>query len=235
MRNIRVIEGLIVITLIAIVLIIWRDMTSLEVASGPEFWFEELANPVAIDATSGAVLARFAATGFPLGKPRPEIFPAALSQDAAPRIVFLSTGNIAQRPEQVAFGTGRGFQTAIERALLKLAARRDDSYRPTWLKLDIVKDSRVIPAFDFNKALPLVDKLEGLAFDKSSALAFLPEELLTHGLVNEAGRISIDTIADYLQHRPAAAQQFTRLQASDGVSAHRFGVMSFLIDARGAR
>lgn len=229
LRPTLIIDASCVLILIAIVLIIWQSVQALQPAKRmPTFWFEDIKSQIPIDDTQRAALIRFVATSLWNEKLLAQALPDALIQDTAPRIAFL-TLNDGAAPAQVIFGTARGVAGAVRRVVLKTEQLMGAAYRPKRFKLDIVQSVHTVNSFDFEQRLSDKIGVTGLAFDKSSALAFLPGELHAYGLVDAERKIKTDNVARYLEQHPLAAQQFQRLRHSDGIVLYLFTTLSLSV------
>ena len=130
-----------------------------------------------------------------------EIFLGRIPDDRQPRIVFLSVSD-RQTTAKVFLGTGMGIARAIAHVLSKMDRLLETGYQPQWLKLDIVQDAIPLDGISWEKPLKLDRSLYGLAFDRESEIAFLPEELVAHTLVNEEQIIRPKNIAKYIDKEP---------------------------------
>lgn len=112
----------------------------------------------------------------------PGSLPAAVTADKAPRVVFLSITSGRQRA-QPAIGAGNGLGAALLDAWAQLNARQPKS--PIILKLDIVDNVEAQAPGRNTMRLTKEPSLYGLAFERKTGIAFLPEELYSLSLVDD--------------------------------------------------
>lgn len=130
-----------------------------------------------------------------------QIFLETIRDNRQPRIVFLSVSD-SQTKARVFLGTGRGIAQAIAQIFSKLQPLLETGYQPQWLKFDIVIDVIYLEGINWQKPLKLDRSMYGLAFDRESGIAFLPEELVAYTLVNEKQYIRPKNISKYIQEKP---------------------------------
>jgi hypothetical protein len=153
--------------------------------------------------------------------------PAALKNDAAPRIVFVSVSD-GEQSAHVAMSTDRGAVRAAEGAIAKAMKLLPDSSTRQWIKVDVVTRVAALANGAGNLALGINPSLDGL--ELAGGMAFLPEELLGWHLV-EGDRFIESSLYDYLDARPARA---TARGDQDLRAIRRFGCASFFIGDDGA-
>ena len=144
-------------------------------------------------------LVRFSvATLRPAGTAR--IFPPSLRDDGEPRIVFLSVSD-SKRRARVVMGAGNGLQAALTQAIDKARQRFTQRHGLAWMKLDIVQS--VLPMQRMNSKKPLSGdwSLQGLAFDRTSGIALLPEEVVANSLVNTDRKLQLKRTLNYVKRR----------------------------------
>jgi hypothetical protein len=112
--------------------------------------------------------------------------------DTAPRILFLSVSD-GENPARVYRGEGIGIEKAVEDALVSMPAD------VRWLKVDFVGTTVASPDVDLTDPLATDASLAGLAFDKTTGVAFLPEELVAYALIDGEGYIRPGQIQNYLE------------------------------------
>ena len=130
-----------------------------------------------------------------------ETFLETLRDDRQPRIVFLSLSD-SQTTARVFLGTGMGISRAISHVLYKVDRLLETGYQPQWLKLDIVRDAIALDGISWEQPLKLDRSLYGLAFDRESGIAFIPEELVAYTLVNEKQYIRPKNLSKYIGKEP---------------------------------
>lgn len=155
--------------------------------------------------------------------------PPRLQTDVAPRIVFLSVSDRAT-PAIIARGTGLGLMRAINTALEKLIREFTPQYQPQWLKVDIVQESIASIRLNSDRPLGFERSLQGLAFARESAIAFLPEELVTHSLVLKDQTLQSANIVKYLKNKPGSQQAFEKIIQAKSHKLYRFICSSFFTD-----
>ena len=194
---------------------------------GPEIWFEDIgALPdVDLDTFGRFVTARVRgdAGGAISGE---------LEQDGAPRIVFLSVGNVVEQA-RVFLGAGDGIGAAIEDARNR-AESSGARLSGSWLKLDVVADvSRSLTHSE--PPLPLEIGVHGLAFDRPWGIAFIPDELAAFDLVDKDKDLDGWLILKYLEtrDREAAAKFVQMLRPREPVPYRLFATLSLFITDEG--
>jgi len=163
--------------------------------------------------------------------------PQRLRSDVAPRIVFLSVSDragirVAARatPAIIARGTGLGLVQALNTALEKLIREFTSQYQPQWLKVDIVQEAISSVRLNSDRPLGFERSLEGLAFEKEAAIAFLPEELVTYSLVLKDQTLKASNISKYLEKKPGSQQAFEKITQAKSYKLYRFNCSSFFTD-----
>ncbi|MEC4803382.1 MAG: hypothetical protein SAJ12_03275 [Jaaginema sp. PMC 1079.18] len=163
--------------------------------------------------------------------------PDHLQSDVAPRIVFLSVSDpagirVAARvtPAFVARGKGLGLARAINTALERLIRNFSPDYTPQWLKIDIVQEAISSVRLNSDRPLGFERSLQGLAFAEESAIAFLPEELVTHSLVLQNQTLHPGNIIKYLEKQPGSQQAFEKMTQAKSYKVYRFICSSFFTD-----
>ncbi|MCW6035436.1 hypothetical protein K4A83_03980 [Spirulina subsalsa FACHB-351] len=156
-------------------------------------------------------------------------FPAHLNTDQSPRLVALSASD-GETTAQCAWGGGRGITQAVENALTQLRPQLPPAI--TWFKLDIVQ--KVVPVHRLNSDLPipLERSLYGLAFDADSQIAFLPEHLHIHNLVNSELHLQPKRIKKYLQTHPQQLAAYERIEQAKEIKFYQFESRSFFWDGK---
>jgi len=103
---------------------------------------------------------------------------------------------------------------------------------PLWLKLDVVQEVSLLTDIDPGSSHKLVRSLYGLAFDRPSGLAWLPEELLTYTLVNSNQELRFKNMEKVLIRRSAPLDHLQRLSQSRRLSLFRFKTTSYFSDGK---
>jgi len=139
--------------------------------------------------------------------------PKALENDLIPRIIFLSVSN-GDADLQVVYGAGKGIVNAAKNAFVKLSILKKKSFRPEWLKVDIVDEVVALGDCNFSDPLEHDRSLYGLAFDHKHPIAFLADQLTGNTLVNSKVIIRLNRIKRYLKNYPKLQQYFQKLNGS---------------------
>lgn len=161
-------------------------------ATGPAIWFDELLTgqppdtALAIPATQYAVDLLSSAAGDA---------PAELTADTGPRIAFVSVSD-GQSRARVAWGSAESLDEAVRQAVDALPA---DDAAIQWVRVDLVQQVITLPGVDTSQAQPdaFPRSLYGLAFDRASALAFLPDETVARTLIDSDALLRMNNIAGY--------------------------------------
>jgi len=196
-----------------------------------EFWFEDIKNPVSISDKDGEALVRFVQTSLSNKKSPRIVIPPLLQKDTSPRIVFLSFSE-GITPARVVIGSAKGITKAIENAVAKVNTLSETDFRPKWVKLDIVRDAHVIESTDIKEPLTFERSLRGIAFDRHSGIAFLPEELVSYTLVNSKQKIKLNNIARYLEESSIDTSSFQTVKNSSNMNLYRFSTIGFFSDGK---
>ncbi len=197
-----------------------------------EVWFDQLLYAPQVTDEEAENLAQFAAqTLFNPGSEVPDT-PESLKEDTVPRILFISLSDGASS-SQVVEGSGQGFVEAVEEALERAREWLEEAgRRPRWLKLDVVKDVSLITAVDPESPLGLARSVYGLAFDRSSGLAWLPEELVAYTLMNSNQELRFRNMEKVLVRRSAPLDHLEGLSDSRQLSLFRFNTASYFSDGK---
>ncbi|ODS31477.1 MAG: hypothetical protein SCARUB_03408 [Candidatus Scalindua rubra] len=194
-------------------------------------WFGDIKVPLSISNLDQKTLIRFVAESVFDRKTNVNNIPAALMGDTLPRMVFLSVSD-GINPAYVVIGTGKGITDAIELAVTKVNSLGEKNNRPKWFKLDIVQDVYKMDNVELDKPLKFERSLQGMAFDRESGIAFLPEEMMAYTLVNSKQKIRMNNIEKYLNGRSIHAEQFQRFRHLDKASIYRFTTMGVFSDGK---
>ncbi len=135
-------------------------------------WFDDLKSPLKLEAAEQAALVKFTIAVL-LDRDRPEALPEIFEQDSQPRLVLISMSN-GEGTANTILSAGNGIIEAIETA----RSRVQNSFYLKWLKLDLVQTVTPIDKLDFK----LDRQWFGLAFDRETGLASLPEQLAIYGM-----------------------------------------------------
>jgi len=135
--------------------------------------------------------------------------PAVIRNDKLPRILFLSVSD-GETPAQVIMKSGRGVLAVANQAIAALEPLREDGFEPLWVKLDLVQTVTKLTSSGSRLPGSFEPSLQGLAFSGVPLIAFLPEELISHGLVNESNQLQASVITRYLATRGPGAGSLAR-------------------------
>jgi hypothetical protein len=194
-----------------------------------EIWFDQILGSASVTEADAEAVARFVATAIFDPGSTADVASDSSSTDAAPRMVFISISDGAS-VARVVRGSGRGVAAAVDQALEQARALVEDGYQPRWIKVDIVQESLQLTDIDPEDSLDHERSLYGLAFDRASGLAFLPEELVAHTLVDSDLDLRFDRIADYLEESSVSTNHLRRLELSRPLPMYRFVTTGFFSD-----
>ncbi len=208
----------------------------------PEVWFEDIRSAPPVDADGAEALTRWTATAIlRMFEPSREakavrmpLLPEAVREDTAPRIVFLSVSD-GQGPALVAMGSGQGLLEAVEDVVAKWrrAWPETDCGPPKWIKLDRVSKVDAPGEFDGGLRLPFLRGLHGIAFERRSGVALLPEELACRDLLDKRGRLLVERLREYMKLPYRRAARLPKLGDVGTLTLHRFETISHFADANG--
>ena len=129
-------------------------------------------------------------------------------------------------------GAGRGLRQASERAIAEARKLTGGGLRARWLKLDVVgtvtavADLAPVTGWQFDRSL------RGLAFDRRSGLAFLPEQLVAYNLVDQLGRLWPANITGLLRQEKERRQAFLETYRRERLSGYLFTTQGFFSDGK---
>jgi hypothetical protein len=186
-----------------------------------QVWFEDVRGPLWLPAADEEALVRFAAAAISGQQAPCADLPPALTQDDAPRVVFVSVSD-GRTPARIAPGSGRGILPAVEQAISNAQPLPEAGTQPQWIKVDIVQYVTAPHDVEWGQPLELERSLYGIAFEAQSGIAFLPEELVAHTLADSEQVIRPGNIAGYLEERADLAEAYRRLVSSGPVRTYRF-------------
>ena len=193
-------------------------------------WFDDLFSIPPLTKTEGEAGVRFIASALQKRSIGQAPFPPALLRDRLPRILFLSISD-GQHPAHVVVGMGKGLVAAASQVIRQAQGWITRGHSVKWFKVDIVQ--RVFPLKKIapTRVAGLERSLHGIAFDRQSRIAFIPEELATYRLVSNKGKLRWERMATYIaKHEASASIRFKTLQQSGTFDGHRFTTASFFLD-----
>jgi len=197
-------------------------------------WFPDLGEPLKVSETDGKALVGFvrsAVSGEQVGPDEAAIFPAALAGDRKKRIIFLSLGD-GRTAARVVMGAGRGLQQATERAIAEARKLTGQGLKARWLKLDIAGKVTTVDDLDPTTGRQFDRSLHGLAFDRQSGLAFLPEQLVAYNLVDGRGRLWAGNITALLRQDDKRRRAFLAVYRRERLSGYLFTTQGFFSDGK---
>jgi hypothetical protein len=227
----------IIFTAVLITMATFNLFSCLSVALSPNntdirnIWFDDIKFPISFAESEWEQLVSFAASSILSGKDSESSLPAAIRHDKQPRIVFISVSD-GKSHCRVVMGSGMGVVDSFRQAVSKVNALPGKAYRIQWIKIDIVQEVFSMEDIDLNKPVRLERSLYGMAFNRSSGIAFIPEELVAHSLINKKQYIRRDKIAEYIEKQPTKIKEHKNLFNSDHSKTYRFSTKSFFIDGK---
>ena len=186
-------------------------------------WFDQLIEVEPLAPAAEEAWVRYLAEALRDPSTRGSPVPSA-SVDQAPRMLFASLSDGDSRARLLR-GAGRGMAQATRRILDQAAGTGP----APWIKIDVVRDVVHEPAVDPDRPLNLPRSLYGLAFDGTIGLAFLPEELVAHTLVNSDHELRLRNIGK----QPRAFAPLERLVDAfrqPRVALYRFSTSGYFAD-----
>ncbi|MDH3745012.1 MAG: hypothetical protein OES47_07930 [Acidobacteriota bacterium] len=193
----------------------------------PPVWFEDLIGTPVVGETESRAAAewlRASLLGEAVEPPDPN--------DRVPRLIFLSLSN-GRGPAEVVLAGGRGLAEAASNAL-RLAEARKAAREP--LRLGISFVDRIGPALEAERRgfVDMARGFDGIAFERSSSLAFLPGEVLAWTLVNSDRELRASNIEKYLRVLDSPRQAVAEGIWQEGSAVLRtFRVKGFFADEEG--
>ncbi|MFQ5525916.1 MAG: hypothetical protein ACE5GX_06595 [Thermoanaerobaculia bacterium] len=151
--------------------------------------------------------------------------------DTRPRLVFLSLTDGSGLAQVLSAG-GHGLAQAVSNAAMKAEAiGAGRAFR--YLKVDVVDRVDPISTVERRGLVGLERGLQGIAFEGSSNLAFLPEEVVAWTLVNSDREMRASNIEKYLRRRGAGLEaEVDRVWHAGTADLWTFTTRSFFADAR---
>ena len=226
----------------AVLLLAYASCRTAPRVEAPEIWFEDIASQPPVDAEGAEALTRrTAAAVFPMFEPsraakavRMPPLPEAVGEDRAPRIVFLSVSD-GQSPALVAMGGGQGLTQAAWDAVAKWQRAWPETGcgPPKWIKLDIARDANALSELGGGQRLPFLRGVHGIAFERRSGVALLPEEVVCRALLDERGGLRVERLREYMKRPYRRAGRLPKLGDVGTPTLHRFETVSFFADADG--
>ena len=206
-------------------------------SSNHTIWFDDIQTPLRLSDSDTKAIARFtAARVMPDKMPSqgiPKGFPDHLKGDTSQRIVFVSVSD-GLSAARVAMGSGKGLHAAINHAVTQIRNLPMKNGRLKWLKLDMVQEVIRLQEVGLTQPLDRQPSIYGIAFGKESAVAFLPEELMAHRLINKKHILRLGNIAGYLKERAVSGGQVFMLDLVKDRPRFRFTTSACFFDGETA-
>ncbi len=193
-----------------------------------ELWLDDLVGAKVPGRSAEKALMRLAAATLLGDRQGLEELPEKLAADTAPRMVFVTLGD-GNAPARVLRGAGRGLVKAFEAIPEQAEAHFEKGFVPRYLKLDVVHEVEHLPAHDPKKSLDGERSLAGIAFERSLALAFLPEEVVAETLVNSDQRLRLKNVRRQPRAK-AERDEISKLLEADAVPLFRFTASTYFTD-----
>ncbi|NIA20610.1 MAG: hypothetical protein GWP05_01285 [Anaerolineaceae bacterium] len=197
-------------------------------------WFADLGRPLKVSDAEGKALVRFvhsAVSGERGEQDKAATFPAAPAGDRQKRIIFVSVSD-GRTAARVVMGAGQGLRQACERGIAEARKLTGGGLKARWLKLDIVGTVTAVADLDPAAGRRFDRSLHGLAFDRRSGLAFLPEQLVAYNLVDHLGRLWPANISRLLGQEKQRRQAFLNTYRRERLSGYLFTTRGFFSDGR---
>lgn len=180
-------------------------------------WFDDIKDPIEISQqTAESILIEIKEYLFN----EKQLSNLDIYTDIKPRIVFLSLGN-DDKPATVVIGSGNGLKQAINNALSKIDINAL-STENTIIRVDIVQKVMKVMASE-NTRMDLYDQsLYGIAFDKKSEYALLPDQLIVSSVFTEKNKLNMDALKERLGFDEE------HLQKASLLTLYRYDTISYL-------
>lgn len=202
-----------------------------EGADSRMFWFDDLTLSLRLTDRDAELLVRFASAALlssPTAEDEKKALPPGLKEDRDIRMVFLSLSDGKTRA-RVFRGAGKGVLEAVMQAISKAAGMTTGRKSPFWCKLDIVSDVQILHNLDLSRPFPFDESLSGVALDRQSGAAFLPEELMLYRITGGDHRLIPENMLARLSS-DANRQHVEDLLAAGKLAGYRFKTMSVFFD-----
>jgi hypothetical protein len=143
-------------------------------------------------------------------------------------MVFLSLSDGSARA-RVIRASGAGLSAALDQVLRRARPLLAEGPPLRWVKFDFVEEIAPPLTQNLRGRVTLERGVDGLAFDRDSGLAFLPEEVLTSTLVSS---LQPEKLADYLETVDSPLRDaWGRLLAAGAAKIWLFRTSGFFVDA----
>ena len=198
-------------------------LVGIEDLPSTDIWFDDLLGDAMVTDSEldGSQLVRSVADSFDAEIGILETVPETVRQDTVPRIVFLSVSDGESGP-LVALGSGHGLVSAIENAMAEVRVRVSEDYLPRWIKLDIVDAVQPAERIEVYEPSSVTRSLEGIAFQRTTRLALLPDQLVAYTLLNSDQEMQAGNMTRFLEDRPELAAMFAPRRDTGPFEVFRF-------------
>lgn len=116
-----------------------------------------------------------------------------LAGDKFPRIIMLSLPH-QDGSAEIFLGSGFGVLSAVENAKRKIILAHGSLEHFDWLKVDVVTTVKPCQIYHYPDKLKMDRSIEGLAFEKNTAVFLLPEQLVANSYVSSDGKVQMKII-----------------------------------------
>jgi len=195
-----------------------------------EIWFDTIEENDLITASEAEAFTRYVTTAIFEPEKKTNRLPQILCRDTSPRIVFISI-NDGKSAANVLIGSGKGIGEAIKQALLKVNRLIEIGFQPKWIKFDIVRRVFLEPPPDDNPS-QFVGSLYGLAFNRGTGFAFLPDELVAYLLIDDQQELKLNYIKAYMEKRLFPRTPVQKIEPINRTELYRFSTISFFSDGQ---
>lgn len=203
-------------------------LSTLSWGSASPFWFDDIEYLSPLPKSVAEAAVNWVASSF-LRRGHLGEAPPQLLADDTPRIVFLSVSDGLSQA-QVALGSGLGAGPAVRNAVSRMSKVLRNGYNPRWVKMDFVRDVIRLNNISLEQPFHMDKSLFGLAFDRESCIAFLPEELMAQNLIDQNQYVKLGNITEYIKKQPARSGANQQGFTVSPDRMYRFSTNAFFID-----
>jgi hypothetical protein len=192
-----------------------------------EVWFDELAG---VDRLSREQELETAEKIFKaLFTPESDDLAVFSFSDNQPRMLFLTLSDGLTKA-RVLNQTGGSLRDAAEGLLDQADALTSQGFESIWAKLDFVTGVAVNPALSLIEPLAYERSLFGLAFEKVSGIALLPEVLVSETIVDSDRMFQPDALVGYLEQNDMPTHYANGLSSLKSIPAVHFSTSSYFYE-----
>ncbi len=149
--------------------------------------------------------------------------------DNQPRMLFLTLSDGLTKA-RVLNQTGESLRDAAEGLLDQADALTSQGFESIWAKLDFVTGVAVNPALSLIEPLAYERSLFGLAFEKVSGIALLPEVLVSETIVDSDRMFQPDALVGYLEQNDMPTHYANGLSSLKSIPAVHFSTSSYFYE-----